>query len=43
LAEKFFGKYPLGEPRRRWEDDVKINLGKTGYEVDETGSKLLLY
>jgi hypothetical protein len=42
-VEKFLRKCPPGEPRRRSEDDVKINLGKTGYEVDETGSELLLY
>jgi len=26
LAGKPVGKHPLGRPRRRWEDNVKINL-----------------
>jgi len=25
------GKRPLGKPRRRWEDDIKMDLQKVGY------------
>jgi hypothetical protein len=29
------GRKPLGRPRRRWEDDIKIDLGEMGFgEVD---------
>jgi transcription termination factor 2 len=30
LVEKPEGKRPLGRPRRRWKDDIKIDLSKTG-------------
>jgi hypothetical protein len=30
LVEKPEGKRPLGRPRRRWEDNVKINLQEFG-------------
>ena len=26
------GKRPLGRPRRRWEDNIKMDLQKEGYE-----------
>jgi hypothetical protein len=26
------GKRPLGRPRRRWEDNVKIDLRETGWD-----------
>ena len=26
------GKRPLGKPRRRWEDNIKIDLQEVGYE-----------
>jgi hypothetical protein len=26
------GKRPLGRPRRRWEDNIKIDLGEIGIE-----------
>jgi hypothetical protein len=26
------GKRPLGRPRRRWEDDMKIYLRETGWD-----------
>jgi hypothetical protein len=29
------GKRPLGRPRRRWEDNIKINLGEIGWGVME--------
>jgi hypothetical protein len=38
------GKRPLGRPRRRWEDDIKINLreigsmGRTGFSWLRIGS-----
>jgi hypothetical protein len=34
LVGKPEGKRPLGRPRRRWEDDIKIDLRETG--IDET-------
>jgi hypothetical protein len=27
------GKRPLRRPRRRWEDNIKMNLKEMGYEV----------
>jgi hypothetical protein len=43
------GKRPLGRPRRRWVDNIKIDLGYIGWEVltglvwlrIETGGELL--
>ena len=34
------GKRPLGRPRRRWEDNIKINLevGCGGFGLDRAGS-----
>jgi hypothetical protein len=32
LVEKPEGKRPLGIPRRRWEDKIKIDLRKIGWE-----------
>jgi hypothetical protein len=35
------GKRPLGKPRRRWEDNIKMELRKRGTdwgELDSTGS-----
>jgi hypothetical protein len=36
LVGKPEGKNPLGRPRRRWEDNIKINLQKcdVGYDPD---------
>ncbi|KAJ4451247.1 hypothetical protein ANN_02708 [Periplaneta americana] len=34
------GKRPLGRPRRRWEDNIKMDLREVGYDV-ETGLILL--
>jgi hypothetical protein len=28
------GRRPLGRPRRRWEDNIKIELQKVGWGVD---------
>ena len=35
------GKKPLGRPRRRWEDNIKMNLQEVGYGgfgLDRAGS-----
>ena len=29
------GKRPLGRPRRRWEDNIKIDLRETGCDVED--------
>jgi hypothetical protein len=28
--EKYVGKRPVGRPRYRWEDDIKMNLKEEG-------------
>jgi hypothetical protein len=33
LVGKPEGKKPLGRPRRRWEDNIKMNLQDVGYGV----------
>jgi hypothetical protein len=33
LVGKPEGKRPLGRPRRRWEDGIKMDLGKIGCGV----------
>jgi len=33
LVRKRQGKMPLGRPRRRWEDNINMNLQKVGYGV----------
>jgi len=35
LVGKPGGKRPLGRPRRRWEDNIKMDLQKVGYGVIE--------
>jgi len=32
LVGKPEGKIPLGRPRRRWEDDIKMDLQEGGFE-----------
>jgi hypothetical protein len=32
LVEKPKGKRPLGRPRYRWVDNIKIDLGKIGWD-----------
>jgi hypothetical protein len=32
LVGKPEGKIPLGRPRRRWVDNIKIDLGETGWD-----------
>jgi hypothetical protein len=39
LVGKPEGKRPLGRPRRRWVDNIKMDLRETGwYGLDQTGS-----
>jgi hypothetical protein len=33
LVGKREGKRPLGRPRRRWEDGIRMDLGETGWGV----------
>jgi hypothetical protein len=33
LARKPEGKRPLGRPRRRWEDNIRMDLRGIGWEV----------
>jgi hypothetical protein len=30
LVGKLYGKRPLGGPRRRWEENIKMDLGEIG-------------
>jgi hypothetical protein len=32
LVRKPEGKRPLGRPRRRWEDNIKMDLQEVGFE-----------
>ncbi|KAJ4432511.1 hypothetical protein ANN_21131 [Periplaneta americana] len=34
LVGRLEGKRPLGRPRRRWEDNIKMNLREVGYDED---------
>jgi len=34
LVEKLEGQRPLGTSRRRWEDNIKIDLQKVGWGMD---------
>jgi hypothetical protein len=40
LVGKPEGKRPLGRPRRRWEDGIRMNLGEIGWgcRLDPVGS-----
>jgi hypothetical protein len=40
LVGKHEGKIPLGRPRRRWEDGIRIDLKEIGWGcgLDSTGS-----
>jgi hypothetical protein len=31
----WWGKRPLGIPRRRWEDDIKMDLQEVGWRVND--------
>jgi hypothetical protein len=39
-VEKYEGKIPLGRPRRRWEDNLKMNLQEVKWRhgLDWSGS-----
>jgi len=42
LVGKARGKRPLGRPRHRWEDNIKMDLqgsGVWGYGLDQAGSR----
>ena len=32
------GKRPLGRPRHRWEENIKMDLQEVGYGLDRAGS-----
>jgi hypothetical protein len=34
LVGRSEGRRPLGRPRRRWEDNIKIDLQKAGWGID---------
>jgi hypothetical protein len=34
LVERPEGKRPLGRPRRRWEDNIKMDLQQVGWGMD---------
>ena len=38
LVGKPEGKRPLGRPRRRWWDNVKMDLKEVGYGLNRSGS-----
>jgi hypothetical protein len=39
LVGKPEGKSPLGRPRRRWVDNIRMDLGEVGWgDVDRTGT-----
>jgi hypothetical protein len=38
LAGKPEGKRPLGRPRRRWEDGIRMDFRDTGWGLDSNGS-----
>ena len=35
LVGKPEGKRPLGRPRRRWEDNIKLDLQEVGWDCEE--------
>jgi hypothetical protein len=37
LVRKPEGKRPLGRPRRRWVDDIRMDLGEVGWGLDWSG------
>jgi hypothetical protein len=41
LVGKLEGKRPLGKPKRRWEDGIRIDLREMGWgcRVDPVGSR----
>jgi hypothetical protein len=41
LVGKLEGKRPLGRPRQRWMDSIKMDLGEIGWLRAETSGELL--
>jgi hypothetical protein len=39
LVGKREGKIPLGRPRRKWEDNIKMDLAEIGCGLDSSGSR----
>jgi hypothetical protein len=37
LVGKPEGKGPLGRPRRRWDNNIKMDLQEVGYGMDRAG------
>ena len=37
LTIKPTGNRPLGRPRRRWEDNVRMDLKRNGYQYEKLG------
>ena len=37
LAGKHTGKRPLGRPRRRWEDNIRMDLKRNRYQYEDLG------
>ena len=40
LVDKHKGRKPVGRPRRKWEENIKVNLREMGerHEMDQSGS-----
>jgi hypothetical protein len=43
LVGKYEGKKPLGRPRRRWEDNIKMDLQEVGILQDSFLYYLFVY
>jgi len=39
FGRKTYGKKPLGKPRCRWEDNIKLYLKQIRYGLDSSGSE----
>jgi len=37
LSQNLKGKRPLGRPRRRWEDNIRMDLGEIRWKSSEEG------
>ena len=37
LTDKPTGKRPSGRPRRRWEDNIRMDLKEISYQYEELG------
>jgi hypothetical protein len=42
LVGKLKGKRPLGRPRRRWEDNIKMDLREIGWDQGKTCNSSIL-